>query len=213
MDYFHTKNHNFSIFWETLEWEILYISLPFDTFCSKLACFVVVWCNFHILVYCTMENLATLLRSITIRYLRATNVVFFMRYVFVLKLSHREHWPPGVNGHSYVHPKEQTLHPRSKLTRTRYQHYPFPRFGMFNVRICQPCWRPWIWQRGSFANFLHGHFSTAFQSRSPVNDPVSFRELIKADAPGTHATKSKSFHSTWSPQEPVIFFFSSFLSF
>jgi hypothetical protein len=67
MVYFHTKNHNFEIFWKTLQWKILvyftanlFICLTFGIFCDHSNVLLPFGILPPVLVCCTKKNLATL---------------------------------------------------------------------------------------------------------------------------------------------------------
>jgi hypothetical protein len=71
MVYFPTKNPNLGKFWTVLQWKMLVycvairsIFRPFGILYVNLVHFVVIWCIFPVLVYCTNKNLATLVRAL-----------------------------------------------------------------------------------------------------------------------------------------------------
>jgi hypothetical protein len=64
---FQTKNSGLGKFWMVLQWKMLVyfmdtwsILRPFVIFYGHLVEFVVIWYIFHVLVFCTKINLATL---------------------------------------------------------------------------------------------------------------------------------------------------------
>jgi hypothetical protein len=67
MLYFQTQNPNLGKFWKVLQLKMLVIFMsissilwPNGIFYGHLVHFVVIWYMFHVLVYCTEKNLATL---------------------------------------------------------------------------------------------------------------------------------------------------------